>query len=324
MTGRERFRETMRGGTPDRVPYFEEGLRDDVLDRWREQGLPPGADLAAMFATDFRERVPVDIEPRPAIEEWPRTVREVERLRERLDPDDPARYPADWDDRVRAWRSRDHVLELFVHRGFFLSMGVRAWRSFEPVVYLLKDDPALVHAIMDLQGEFAARIVDRVLAEVEVDMVAFSEPIGGNDRPLLSPGTYREFVLASYAPALAAIRRRQVAATAFVTYANARVLLPKVIAAGFDCLWACEVNNEAMDYLDIRREFGPDLGLIGGIDLDTLLQDPAAIEREMEAKVPPLLAQGRYIPLADGRVRAEVPFANYAHYRRTLARLTTG
>ena len=32
MNARERFLETMRGGRPDRVPYFEEGLRDDVLD----------------------------------------------------------------------------------------------------------------------------------------------------------------------------------------------------------------------------------------------------------------------------------------------------
>ncbi|MCP4903087.1 MAG: hypothetical protein GY906_39490, partial [bacterium] len=67
--------------------------------------------------------------------------------------------------------------------------------------------------------------------------------------------------------------------------------------------------------------FGTDLRLIGGIDLDVLRQDRAAIRRELETKVPPLLAEGRYIPLADGRVRADMPFDNYLYYREFLARL---
>ena len=40
MNSRQRFQQTMRYGAPDRVPYFEEGLRDDVLERWHKQGLP--------------------------------------------------------------------------------------------------------------------------------------------------------------------------------------------------------------------------------------------------------------------------------------------
>ncbi len=73
-----------------------------------------------------------------------------------------------------------------------------------------------------------------------------------------------------------------------------------------------------MDYLRIRREYGPRLGLIGGLDGDVLRTTPAAIQREVEEKVVPLLEQGCYIPMADGRVRDDVPFENYAFYRRLL------
>ena len=31
MSNRERFHETMRYGRPDRLPYFEEGIRDEVV-----------------------------------------------------------------------------------------------------------------------------------------------------------------------------------------------------------------------------------------------------------------------------------------------------
>ncbi|HPD16778.1 MAG TPA: uroporphyrinogen decarboxylase family protein [Planctomycetota bacterium] len=323
MTSRERFRETMRYGTPDRVPYFEEGLRDDVLERWHEQGLPPDADLAAMFHVDARERMPVNIEPIPPMERPITTRADLDELRRRLDPADPRRLPDDWPARVAAWRSRQHVLELQLHRGFFLSMGVRDARTFDPVVYLLHDDPRLVHDILNLYGEFGARLAERILTEVGADCVVFSEPIGGNDRPLLSPETYGRFVLASYRPILDAARRGGVETLVYMTYANARPLLPGVVRAGFNCLWACEVNVAAMNYLAIRRRFGRDLRLIGGIDLDTLLQDKAAIRAEMERVIPPLLAQGGYVPLADGRVRANVPFEHYRYYRQVLEELTS-
>lgn len=321
MTSRERFRETMRYGAPDRVPYFEEGLRDDVLACWHEQGLPRDADLAAMFHIDRRERLPVNLEPIPPMERPLTSRADFEELRCRLDPDDPRRLPDDWPARVAAWRSRDHVLELQLHRGFFLSMGVGGWRTFEPVVYLLHDDPSLVHDILDLYGDFGARMAQRVLAEVDADCVIFSEPIGGNDGPLLSPQAYEEFVLASYQPILDVVRRHGVQTVCMITYANARALLPGMFRAGFNCLWACEVNVEAMDYLSLRRRFGRGLRLIGGIDLDVLLADKAAIRREMARVLPPLLAQGGYVPLADGRVRANVPLEHYRYYRQLLERL---
>ncbi|MFW6163653.1 MAG: uroporphyrinogen decarboxylase family protein [Planctomycetota bacterium] len=322
MTSRQRFRETMRYGAPDRVPYFEEGLRDDVLDRWREQGLPPGAHPYELFETDRREQIPVDLEPRPRLDRWPSRRGELRELRERLDPDDPGRFPEDWADRVAAWRGRDHVLQLPCHRGFFLSMGVRDWSRFVEAVYLIKDDPGLVHETLDLFGGFGARLVERVLDEVTVDLASFSEPIGGSEGSLLSPRTYEEFVLHSYRPILGALRRGGVETVVFVTYANARALLPAVLEAGFDALWAMEVEGEAMDYRALRRQFGRRLRLIGGIDLDVLLTDKAAIRREIETKVPPLLAQGGYVPLADGRVRANVPFDYYCHYRRVLEEVT--
>jgi uroporphyrinogen decarboxylase len=324
MTSRERFRETMRYGRPDRVPYFEDGIRDEVLAAWREQGLPPDADLATLFPTDRRERLPVNLDSTPAGERAIPSRANLKASKRSLDPDAPGRLPDDWAEKVRAWRDRDHLLELWVHQGFFLTMGVRDWATFEPVVYLLEDDPDLVREVMGARAHLAATMADRVLAEVDVDLALFSEPIGGNNGPLLGPRHYREFVLASYQPVLDVLRRHSVATICLVTYANARALVPSILEAGFNCLWACEVNADAMDYLALRQQFGRDLRLIGGIDLDALLGGPEAIRREIERAVPRLLEDGGYVPLADGRVRGNVPFEHYAYYRRLLAEVTGG
>src|SRR3989337_2544314 len=43
---------------------------------------------------------------------------------------------------------------------------------------------------------------------------------------------------------------------------------------------------------------------------------------EIEEKVLPLLSEGGYVPLADGRVREDIPFENYAFYRKSLEEIT--
>ena len=201
-------------------------------------------------------------------------------------------------------------------------MGVYDWRRFSELMDLLIDDPEFVREAMAIQGQFAAGLAERVLKDVAVDAALFSEPIGGNYGPLISPQTYEDTVLSSYEPVLDILQKHKVENIVLVTYANARALVPSMLKWGFNCLWACEVNIEAMDYRNLRREFGRDLRLIGGIDLDALRRDKEAIRREVEEKVPPLVADGGYVPLADGRVRADVPYENYVYYRTLLQKIT--
>ena len=322
MNSRERFLETMRYGKLDRVPYFEEGIRRDVIKAWRNQGLPPRADLTQMFPSDRREDIELNLDPRPKFRRWPTSRPQLDELRRRLDPYGRGRLPLGWSKRVRSWQKRDHVLMLRIHRGFFLTMGVYDWRRFYELMDLLIDDPEFVRQAMVIQGEFAAKLAERVLRDVEVDAVLFSEPIGGNDQPLISPQMYEDLVLTSYEPVFEVLKTYGVETLVLVTYANARILLPSILKFGFNCLWACEVNIDAMDYRELRREFGRELRLIGGIDLDALRRDKAAIQREVEEKVPMLVADGGYVPLADGRVRADVPFENYLYYRQLLEKVT--
>jgi uroporphyrinogen decarboxylase len=320
MNGRERFRKTMQHGRPDRVPYFEEGIRKEVLRAWKKQGLSSEAEFSRIFPCDKREEIELDPIPEP--EKWPTSLPELEAFRRSLDQKRFSRRPRKWGERVRAWRGRDHILMLRVHRGFFLSMGVYDWRRFAEVARLTIKDPECVRQTMKLQIEYALRATECVLNEVEIDAAVFTEPIGGNDRPLISPRMYEDLVLTSYEPLLALLKQYKVHTIIYRTFANSRLLIPSILKRGFNCLWACEVNVDDMDYRSLRREFGPDLRLIGGIDLDVLHRDKEAIRREIEEKVPPLLEEGGYIPLADGRVREDVPFENYICYRQVLQQLT--
>lgn len=322
MNSRTRLLETMRFGHPDRVPYFEEGIRKDVLKAWRKQGLAAHANLAQMFASDEREEIDLDVNPHPWPARWPSTPSDLQAYAFSLDPTDRTRLPQGWNKQVPAWQSRTHALMLQVHIGFFETMGVDGWQRFHELILLMHNDPGFVREVMRINGEFVAALTERALQEVQIDAAIFSEPIGDNHGPLISPKMYADFVLSSYRPILEVLRRHSVDIIILRTYANARLLIPVLLEQGIDCLWACEVNTEAMDYRSLRREFGKRLRLIGGIDLDVLRQGREAIRRELEEKVPPLLEQGGYIPIADGRVRPNIPFENYVYYRQLLEKIT--
>ncbi len=318
MNNRQRFNLTLNKGVPDRVPLFSEGIRNDIIRRWRSQGLGYHS-LSEMIELDPYELTGPELDPIPYPKYWPEKPADLKKLAKALDPKDRRRYPLGWIIKYKSLHTRDIVTFLCLHQGFFLSMGVDGWDRFETVINLLNSNPMLIHDQMDIFSDFTQRITENILDRCTVDAVYFSEPIGGNDRPLISPKMYQNFVLRSYFPIIDTIKKYNISNIVFQTYGNIWPLLGSILEAGFTCLWSCETNAPAMDYRHIRKIFGADLGLIGGINLDILRQGKKSIDQELEQKLPELLNQGNYIPLANGRVRADISFENYLYYRQKLS-----
>jgi uroporphyrinogen decarboxylase len=322
MTTRERFQYVMSYNKPDRIPYFEEGIRKEVLKVWQKQGLSSNLQVSEMFKTDHFEEIAPELDPIPDFDLWPSTIDQLHLVQARLNPTDSKRFPKNWKKTVHDSNNKNEVIFYRVHRGLFLSFGVHKWDRFIDVIDMLLENPDLVHRVLSIQAEFAAMMLETTLKQTKLDAVIFSEPIGGNEGPLVSPGMYEEFVLSSFNPILSILQDNNINNLIVRTYANARVLIPSLLKYGINCLWACETDIDTMDYQDLRKEFGKDLRLIGGIDLDALRQGKDAIRREIEDKVPSLVNEGGYIPLADGRIRKDVTFENYVYYRQLLEEVT--
>lgn len=324
MDSRLRFLECMRFGKPDRPPLFPEGLRDDVLEKWHSQGLLAGIELEQLFDYDQREEISLDLFSQLDPVELSSSLRGLDRWKQSLDSNDGRRLPSGWKKDIRRWHARQHVLMLQVHSGLFETLGIGDSRSFTKALFLIADHPEFVREAMAIHGEFAARLLEVFLRQVQVDAAVFSEPIAGNHGPLISPRMYSDLALSAYQPILEVLARYGVESIILRTYANARALLPVAIEGGFNCLWAVETEPDAMDYPSIRQEFGSQLRLIGGIDIDILRQGEQAIQAELDGKVRPLLNQGGYIPLADGRVRNDMPFERYRFFRQLLESTVKG
>jgi hypothetical protein len=320
VNSRERFLAIIHGDRPDQPPLFPEGIRAEVLQAWRTQGLPGDVDLEDLFHYDPFEQLDPDVYPNPEITDWSTPGQVLPLLQLRLNPDDPARLPANWSDLVKGWQDRQVPLFMRINPGLFLSLGIEDWRSFAPALLRLVDQPDFVRQMLAIQANFAVRLLEKVLRQVDLDGVIFSEPIASNHGALVSPKMYGAFALQSYGPIFDLLRDFRTSAIIWRSYANPSNLLPEVVKHPFNALWLCETPPGALTPARVRELVGPDITLIGGLDADVLHQDAAAIRDSISA-LRPFVEAGHFIPLADGRVREDVPYLNYVCYRQELQKV---
>ena len=63
MTNRQRFHETVHFGNPDRVPFFKEGIRRDVIKFWQKQGLCRKTNIFDFIKTDPSHEIDLNYDP---------------------------------------------------------------------------------------------------------------------------------------------------------------------------------------------------------------------------------------------------------------------
>jgi hypothetical protein len=311
----------MRGDEVDRPPLMEEGVREEVLELWQRQGMPEGRTHVELFGLSPHETVGPDITPAPdyvgrILDLSTRGYRKAFHVSQR-------RFPHDWKETVKRLEDRDHVVCIWASRGFLQALGVGDWPTLERVLIATLKEPQRIRDRMEMYGEFCSRMLERTMQDVDPEFIYLSEPISDNHGPLISPASFEEFMKPVHERIVATARGLGCRNLLFSTYGNSSTLFPIMLDAGISMLWISEGPEvPELDYRNIRGRFGPELGLIGGIPLSILRsQSPEHIRERLEAIVPPLLESGRYVPLAGGRVREEIPWPVYRRYREVLAEL---
>ena len=96
------------------------------------------------------------------------------------------------------------------------------------------------------------------------------------------------------------------------TAGNIESLLPIMIGQGFNTTWPLE-RGSAMDPVELRKIYGKDLRLAGGVSKEALIAGPDAIDRTFDHLMP-LIHEGGFIPAIDDMVPPEVPLEHYRYY----------
>ena len=246
-----------------------------------------------------------------------------EDVRWRLDPADARRFEnldAHTEKAVAA-AGRGMMIRQSVIGGY---MYLRSLIGPEQVLYAFHDMPDLVHDCMRTWLALADAVTARHQARVTFDEVFFGEDICYNHGPLISPAMIREFLFPYYKQLLDNIKGRQLDPGRHLhvhldTDGYAPAVIPLYREIGMDVMSPFEVAA-GCDVVALGREF-PDLVMFGGIDKRVLASGRAAIDRYLEAVLPPMRARGGYIPTCDHGVPEEVPYQDYLYYRKRCVEL---
>jgi hypothetical protein len=323
MTEKQRFLATLLGGTADRFPFFDLEPSDETVRAWRRQGLPRGTSVSEYFGLELHRDVGLVLRSAPFYRKAPDLLSDPKSFRRHYRPDDRRRYPRGFAKRCERWNRAGHVVHVVASGGGLLQMlGVGDWDTLVAACEALIRRPGPVEELMGRTFDFYCECLDRVLSQVSVDYASLYEPIASNAGPVVSPDMFRRFALPGYRKVLDLLERHDVRLRVLCTTGgDLSSLLPMLVDAGINGFWISNIMSVDMEYSKLRREYGPDVALIGGIDAEVLSRDEAAVRRAVMDTVPPLLASGRYLPCLDDRPRANTSFALYTLYREFLAEL---
>jgi hypothetical protein len=360
MNQRERFLRTMRFQSPDRAPLWFPWLYASTVRRWRAEGLPADARLEQLFGCDTFLDVDLCCGFSPPLEQrvlaqderftvktdvTGATVRvfrddpdesmpffvsravsdrkSYERLRDRLRLNAGSRFPADWATRCRLWEHRSVPLRFWGNgqsrreAGFFGPL--RDLMGLKALLYALYNEPGFVERMMDDRAELLLEILAKVLDDAEVDFFVFWEDMACNTGPLISPEMFRKFLVPRYRKVTDLLRSRGVDVIIVDSDGDIRELIPLWLEAGVNGMLPFEVTA-GMDVVALRRQYGRDLLMIGGVDKKELVKGPRSIDAEIE-RIRPVLSTGGYIPFPDHIVPHDTALGNLLHYLERLGRV---
>jgi len=234
-------------------------------------------------------------------------------LKRRYNAKDPVRYPFWWDEQARLWQQRDYPVVLMGNGSFGLYSQLRSWVGTEPISYLFYDDPTLVDEMLEFAADFLLELVEPALPQVQFDYFSFFEDCAGKGGPLFGPKLFRRFFMKHYQRIIARLNGAGIRSIWVDSDGDCEALLPLWMEAGVTCSWPLE-QASGMDPLRLRRKFGKELILAGGIDKMEIAKGRKAIEAELCRKLPPLLEQGGYIPFLDHAVPPDISYADFCYY----------
>ena len=344
MTHRERVLTTFAHREPDRIPRTL-GLAGSAHDQFRARtgatdpqtywdmdfaavGFePPEVDWRARFGAYYdADDEPYEFRPGEYPPEWgiaqqmagfEHFSRPLFPLRKAESAADVERYP--FPDYLGEWR-HDHLegeIERLRSEGYPVGGSLQrvfqtAWymRSREQLFVDFVERTALAEAILERIGQIVAEMATR-LAEAGVDYLQMADDIGMQDRMIMAPDTWRQWIKPQVARVFAAARQiKPDIHIAYHTDGNFEAVIPDLLEIGVTVLTT--VQPECMDVFQVKEQWGTDVTLMGTVGVQSTFRfgTPDQV-REMIRRQIEVLGQGGGFVLAPANaVEPDVPWEN--------------
>jgi len=235
------------------------------------------------------------------------------KIKKRYNPDDPRRYPRNWDEMAKTYRARDYPLSMVIRGPFWWTRDMTGLKMIATGIYR---QPQLVREIMDFCAEFQMGVLHRALDSVDLDYVVMSEDMAYKNGPMIGPRTMREFMGQAYMHITRTFREHGVKVIMVDSDGNPEALIPEWIKLGINGLTPCEVAA-GVDVVRLGQRY-PRLVMMGGLDKRKLARGKEATRQEVLYKVPPLVKRKGFFPGVDHAVPPDITLETFAYFVNLL------
>ena len=189
----------------------------------------------------------------------------------------------------------------------------RSWfmRGMENIMMDLHLNPKFVGELLDGLQSVCLKVIDRLLKDYgeQIDGIGLSEDYGTEKNLMMSPSKWREFIK----PRLAQIceRIRSGGKAVYIhSCGHVRPIVGELVDIGVNMLQP--LQPEAMDIFEVKREFGKDLCLMGGISTQQTLPFGSVedVRKEVQLCLKHMAAGGGYVMAPAKSILPGVPLEN--------------
>ncbi len=237
------------------------------------QFLPDGASVDAWGLVRHRAGPYWDLDDAHAPLRNAQTLADVDAWWNPPDTADPAIWAGKRDE---AQAIRDAGYAVMAVGGTALQVGhnYAFTRGFEPFLTDMIDDPAFWHGYAERLTGWAIEYMTAFLEPIAdlVDIVQFTDDLGTQRAPFMSPAQYRSFLKPYHRSWMEMAHRiAPDAKIAIHTCGSVYPIIPDLIEIGIEILNPIQPRAANMEPWRLKREFGRDLSFLGGVDIQDLL-----------------------------------------------------
>jgi hypothetical protein len=157
-------------------------------------------------------------------------------------------------------------------------------RGAEQMLMDLAAAPQYAEALIGRIGDFCLEFCRQTLSRLgpRIDLYGIWDDFASQEGLMISPETWRRFYKPWHRRIIAEAKRHELI-VCFHICGNCTAVIPDLIEMGVDLLDPVQVSARQMDLESLKREFGRDICLHGGLDSQTLLTrgTPEQIRREV-------------------------------------------
>jgi uroporphyrinogen decarboxylase len=212
----------------------------------------------------------------------------------------------------------ERLLDMHHHEYWITGVAVTtmfetAWalRGFEQMFIDFAENPEIVDILFGMTISYHLSIA-RNLVKKGVDMIWIGDDVGGQNRMLISPSTWRRFFKEKMASFISALREINPSVKiAYHSDGNIIPIIPELIETGIDIL--NPIQPASMDPAEVRKIAGKRLCLWGTIDEQFTLPfaDPGGVRSEIAQRIGTAGREGGLILSPTHNIQLDTPIENY-------------